>query len=105
VGPGPRWGWNGSTEKPTFTPSLVIRTYQYPHPYEPDSNPEHREIREQFEQRGSGGHDWMMDHPKWGRRCHSFIADGVIDFLGDCTHELRGKHPIPPWPKPDWSDG
>jgi hypothetical protein len=23
--------------------------------------------------------------------CHSFIRDGKIQFLGDCTHELRGK--------------
>lgn len=22
--------------------------------------------------------------------CHSFVKNGVIDFLGDCTHELRG---------------
>jgi len=24
-------------------------------------------------------------------RCHSFITDGVIDYLSDCTHELAGK--------------
>lgn len=37
------------------------------------------------------------------RTCHSFVAEGVIDFLGDSTnHELRGKHPIPAWPHPDW---
>jgi hypothetical protein len=24
-------------------------------------------------------------------RCHLFIKDGMIKFLGDCTHELRGK--------------
>jgi hypothetical protein len=23
--------------------------------------------------------------------CHSFIKDGQIQFLGDCTHELAGK--------------
>lgn len=23
--------------------------------------------------------------------CHSFIRDGMIEFLGDCTHELAGK--------------
>ena len=23
--------------------------------------------------------------------CHSFITDGNIEFLGDCTHELAGK--------------
>lgn len=24
-------------------------------------------------------------------RCHSFIKDGMIQFLSDCTHELAGK--------------
>lgn len=23
--------------------------------------------------------------------CHSFVRDGMIEFLGDCTHELAGK--------------
>lgn len=31
--------------------------------------------------------------------CHSFVRRGVIEFLGDCTHELRGQHvPLPDWP-------
>ena len=25
------------------------------------------------------------------QRCHSFITDGRIEFLGDCGHELRGQ--------------
>ena len=24
-------------------------------------------------------------------RCHSFVTDGKIKFLDDCTHELKGK--------------
>jgi len=24
-------------------------------------------------------------------RCHSFVNDGVVQFLEDCSHELRGK--------------
>jgi len=23
--------------------------------------------------------------------CHSFVNDGMVQFLGDCTHELKGK--------------
>lgn len=23
--------------------------------------------------------------------CHLFVRDGMIQFLGDCTHELRGQ--------------
>lgn len=30
--------------------------------------------------------------------CHSFIRDGNIEFLGDCTHELAGQIvPLPEW--------
>jgi len=25
------------------------------------------------------------------RQCHSFVTDGMIEFLGDCGHELRGQ--------------
>ncbi len=32
--------------------------------------------------------------------CHSFITDGCMAFLGDCTHELAGKTVlIPDWEK------
>jgi hypothetical protein len=24
-------------------------------------------------------------------RCHSFVTDGMIEFLSDCTHELKGQ--------------
>lgn len=31
--------------------------------------------------------------------CHSFVTDGKIEFLGDCTHALKGKTvEIPDWP-------
>lgn len=34
-------------------------------------------------------------------RCHSFVIDGVIQFLGDCTHELKGQH-VPMTLNKDW---
>lgn len=38
----------------------------------------------------------LVRHP-WGPEqiqvvCHSFVVDGKIQFLGDCTHALKGKH-------------
>ncbi len=36
--------------------------------------------------------------------CHSFVVDGQMQFLGDCTHELAGKTiPIPLFPG-DWEE-
>jgi hypothetical protein len=60
-GQGPVWDWNGSLEKPTFAPSLLVW----------QSRPE--------------------------ARCHSFVRDGNIEFLGDCFHELKNQTvPLPP---------
>jgi hypothetical protein len=63
----PCWGFNGDVEKPTFTPSILVR---WP---DPDGGPE--------------------------TVCHSFVRDGNIEFLGDCTHSLAGKTvPLPQIP-------
>lgn len=76
-GDGPRWGWNGSAEKPTFTPSVLV-SYD--------------------------GQDAGRDGAP-PRVCHSFVVDGQMQFLGDCTHALAGQTvPIPDWPRPTWSD-
>lgn len=61
------WGWNGSADKPTFTPSVLV-TY----PANPNAVEKYKE--------------WRTE-----RRCHSFVADGRIQFLSDCTHALAGQ--------------
>ena len=34
--------------------------------------------------------------------CHSFVTDGRIQFLGDCTHALAGQTvDLPEWPHGD----
>jgi hypothetical protein len=39
-------------------------------------------------------------------RCHSFVTDGRIAFLGDCSHELAGKTvDLPAWPHNDDDGG
>jgi hypothetical protein len=44
--------------------------------------------------------------PPLPRRCHSFVRDGRIEFLSDCTHALAGQSVELPeysvfWPKAD----
>lgn len=68
AGPGPRWGFNGDVDRPTFTPSILI---QY---NGPDAG----------QDRGDG----RLAPPAV---CHSFVIDGRIQFLGDCTHALAGQ--------------
>ncbi len=74
---GAGWGWNGSADKPTFTPSVLV-TYNGP----------------------DAGQDRGDGHRAPPAVCHSFVVDGAMQFLSDCTHELAGQTvPIPPWPE------
>lgn len=36
-----------------------------------------------------------------GITCHSYVRKGKIEFLGDCTHDLKGQT-IEPDDAPDW---
>ena len=34
-----------------------------------------------------------------GNRCHSFLRDGKLEFLTDCTHKMAGQTvALPDWP-------
>lgn len=68
----PEWWWNGSTKAPTLQPSILTRCG-------PITDPEHR---------ATADDQWNAEGY---RICHSFVTDGRIQFLGDCTHELAGQ--------------
>lgn len=53
----PGWEFNGSDEKPTFSPSYLVNS------------------------------TWKGKPTV----CHSYIRDGMIQFLNDCTHALAGQ--------------
>ncbi len=94
AGQGPRWGWNGDAERPTFTPSVLVRWRQY----EPPALTQ--EIRGQI-RRGE-----IMQKPV-EKVCHSFITDGRIQYLSDSTHHLASQTiELPPfcWGKDDPDD-
>lgn len=73
------WSWNGDPIKPTFSPSVLVR-YDHWVPAASHENPE-------------PGPQTLV-----GDACHSFIADGRIQFLTDCTHKLAGQTvDLPAW--------
>ncbi|HBG77502.1 MAG TPA: anaerobic dehydrogenase [Phycisphaerales bacterium] len=49
------WIFDGNTEKPTFSPSMLV--------HQSACQP----------------------------RCHSFVRNGQIQFLSDCTHKMAGQ--------------
>lgn len=82
------WTFNGSYEAPTFSPSVLVRTghfipsnqgecwctYNKNHPEEP--------------------------YPYECINCHSFVTDGKIEYLPDCTHAMAGQTvPLPDGPE------
>lgn len=71
---GPRpWAWNRSTALPTLTPSIAIRGTQLP------TDTEVARIL--------AGE--RLELPP--RVCHSYVTDGRIQYLDDCTHALAGQ--------------
>lgn len=77
------WTFNGNVESPTFSPSLLITCGHYV-------------------MRGADGRCWCTYNaeqvakgkppaPVVCYRCHSFVRDGRIQFLGDCTHKHAGQ--------------
>ena len=73
------WTFNGNTERPTFGPSILVRGGHYADDWKPGDpcwctfNKEH------------------ADNPFTCTRCHSYVEDGRIRFLSDCSHELAGQ--------------
>lgn len=82
-GHGPCWGWNQSITKPTFSPSVKCSGT------EPSDDPE------KF-------NDPKHDVPYV---CHTFVVDGMIQFLGDCTHSLKDQTvELPDWPEDPYAN-
>lgn len=94
-GPGPRWGWNGSAERPTFTPSVLVTWTEPANLHDHDAM--QRDLAEAKRRRDAG--EVGVKVQQVDRCCHSFVVDGQMQMLGDCTHALAGQTvPIPPWP-------
>ena len=75
----PVWGFNNNEEKPTFTPSVLVRWVSMP------ENPI-------LDENGNYilGNDGRVKGAK-DEVCHSFVTDGMIRYLNDCTHHLKGQ--------------
>lgn len=69
--PSPVWTYNSNPDFPTFHPSIHVIAR------------------------------WSQNDPTMADEslCHSFVENGYIKFLSDCTHSLAGQTVlIPQWP-------
>jgi len=74
-----RWTFNGDFEKPTFNPSMLVKSGHY-----------------MQEHKGDCWCDYNRKHPDKQTPhkciiCHSYVTNGKIKYLSDCTHEFAGK--------------
>lgn len=75
------WTWNGSLELPTFSPSVLTEGMTYKRVGGTDEDPTFEDV---------------------SFVCHSFVSEGVIQFLSDCTHSLANEYvELPLWPNDD----
>jgi hypothetical protein len=69
----PAWDFDGNYDAPTFSPSINVTGF--------------RRITDDEHTRLMAGENI----PPTPRVCHSFVRAGRIEFLGDCTHALKGQ--------------
>ncbi len=75
------WGWNGSMDTPTFTPSILIKSGHYATYFK------------------EGDSCWCTYNTKHADDpssfvcvvCHTYITNGKIEYLPDSTHHLSGQ--------------
>lgn len=93
AGAGPRWSWNSDVDKPTFQPSILVRGH--------DFTPKGRTDFQAWLDLPEGqrpAHPKSFKYEGVDTVCHSFVTDGRIQFLSDCTHALAGQTvDLEPW--------
>lgn len=85
----PCWTYNNNPERPTFRNSMDVKTGHYVAGQPQLPNCKYCNLAKEDGEESNCYH------------CHSFVTDGKIWFLDDCTHKLKGQtvdlSPIPDW--------
>jgi hypothetical protein len=82
------WGWNGDTEKPVFSPSVLVTG-----------------VKQMTDEQHDAYLRTGVLPPAEQMRCHTFVGcngaqPGEVIFLSDCAHALAGTvQPFPDLPE------
>ncbi|HEX3800245.1 MAG TPA: hypothetical protein VH413_16235 [Verrucomicrobiae bacterium] len=76
------WTWNGDCEKPTLKPSVLLTSGHFAKEFDASKD--------------TCWCKYNKEHPNETPvfhcfRCHTWINDGIAQFLDDCTHAFRGQ--------------
>ena len=77
----PRWQFNGEMDRPTLSPSLLMTSSKLTDAGRADY----------FAWCDAGYPERTAPFETVPLVCHSFVTEGQIQFLSDCTHELAGQ--------------
>lgn len=99
------WEWDGNTDAPTFSPSLLayhtVKTCPDRHPhYEPCPDLDACDRSAHYVSPDGPAHTLPCPSGPDGN-CHSFLRVGRWEFLTDSAHRLAGQT-VPMVPLPDW---
>lgn len=96
---GAGWDWNGSFDRPTITPSIkstsewddsdAVPAEGWGPWHVPAHLVNHPTLSKTQTREVLPSHRHLLVHHK--EVCHSYVTDGKIRFLGDCTHKLVGQ--------------
>lgn len=75
------WRWNGDRVKPTFEPSILVQGSEF-------TELGKQQYKEWLETKTQLPVGFKFDSAK--TVCHSFVREGKIQFLSDCSHTLAG---------------
>ena len=80
-GPNGIWTYNENPDKPTFRPSVLYTSQR---------------LKLHGAELSAFMYERTLVEPKPPIEyvptvCHSFVTDGMIQFLDDCTHDLKGQ--------------
>ncbi len=84
IEPGP-WKWDGNADSPTFTPSILIRNGHFASHFKHGEDRCWCDYNRELVEEGKPPSKYKCVV------CHSFVRNGRIEFLADCTHELAGQ--------------
>ena len=79
------WTFDGNLEEPTFSPSMLVR-----YTINPPEDPTTDDFARGLDGKYLLGPDGRLAGAK-DAACHSFVRNGKIEFLGDCTHDMAGQ--------------
>lgn len=80
---GPVWGYNQNPDAPTFTPSVLVRGVR--------NNLSDADWDALDKLDVKADREKILSDSRFNFVCHSFVRDGRIQFLNDCTHSLAGQ--------------